>query len=199
MASEWRQLIAWLNEGQHATIVLVFITAFYAYLTYRMAKSAARQATAMLQPALKLEITFDIGEESGTGKIGISNLGSQPIVLQDVQIRYGGRVPLIRRFEGLDEFVIYPRALDHIEVPFDFTASLPAAFFQRGEAGYHLRVVASDLSRQVAATYEYFPVLRHETCRLGIPLRVRFRYFLKPLKWRYHRVHHWLRDRFRKS
>jgi hypothetical protein len=53
---------------------------------------------------------------------------------------------------------------------------------------YSLEVVASDLSKQVVLTYRNIPVLSIVNVDKGMPLSVRWRYFVKPFAWRYRRL-----------
>src|SRR6185437_3450164 len=57
-----------------------------------------------------------------------------------------------------------------------------------GWLSYALEVVASDLSKQAILTYRNIPVLSIINVQRGMPLSVRWRYFLKPFKWRYNRL-----------
>jgi hypothetical protein len=53
---------------------------------------------------------------------------------------------------------------------------------------YSLNVVCSDLSKTVVLRYTNIPVLHIVNVHKGMPLSVRWRYFLKPFVWRYHQI-----------
>ena len=54
--------------------------------------------------------------------------------------------------------------------------------------GYGISIVASDLSRQVVAEYDYAPVVGHLSCNLGCPVSLRWEHFLRRWKQRYYRA-----------
>src|SRR5947209_7127618 len=69
------------------TFVLVLVTAFYAYVTWRMAKISHGQLKAALQPQLLaglLDVRTTIGGVSLTVKL--ENVGTHFFKLQDVQV-----------------------------------------------------------------------------------------------------------------
>jgi hypothetical protein len=186
------RFVRWIGEGQNATVALVFITSWYAFLTHRMAKSAARQTRAMLQPALSF--TFQkqrTAHEKGTAII--TNVGSQPVVLLDVRIECSpmGR-PLISKKYGMDGDIIALK--QDATYQFDFSNDVPAEHLEVGACGYGFIVVASDLSREVVVTYKQFPILNTTLCRFGMPMAVRFRYAVAPLKVRYYRFMAWVKE-----
>ncbi len=152
----------WLSQGQNATILLLIVTATYVAVTYRMAKSVARQTTGMLQPVL--DVTCN--EDRGKGLIIIRNLGTHPVVLLDTRIVCypHGLKPVVRIFEGDDEQIISAGA--NPSIIFSFEGLVPEQYLQ-GICGYELMVVASDLSRQVVVQYRVLPVLGSRTGTLG--------------------------------
>jgi hypothetical protein len=56
------------------------------------------------------------------------------------------------------------------------------------QLSYSLVVVTSDLSKQVILTYSNIPVLGISNVHMGMPLSVRWRYFVWPFKQRYFRI-----------
>jgi hypothetical protein len=63
----WLRLFSWLTKDSaaHSTALLVFITAWYAVLTYRMSRAMERQTRAMVQPVLHLEICTQPDDPKG--------------------------------------------------------------------------------------------------------------------------------------
>ncbi len=197
MLDELGTLYSWLNEGQHAMLVLLGITAWYAYLTHRIAKSSALQAKAVLQPILALQMNFNNDDIQPAGDFEVINLGSHPAVLLDVRLfcYAQGSQPVMLPFAGLDEQIV--RADSSVKCKFDINTKVPTRAIQQGAFSYRLVVVASDLSRRVAAVYEILPVVGRRTCRLGMPLRVRAKYRARPLKWGYYRMKDWIMAKWR--
>jgi len=183
------KLVAWLANGQNATVVLVFITTWYVLLTRRMAKAAFRQTTAMLQPTLSLGIHYGKGhgDFAPEGHFTINNLGSQPVVLLDVRLRclpMGGS-PLEKTYG--DDYIVSPH--DVISREFSFRDELHPMMITTVAYSYQLLVVAADVGRQVVAEYELLPVIGMQMCRLKYPMTVRWKYVVRSLKWRYYEIH----------
>lgn len=91
LIDHWCMLWTWLVEGTNrATVILVFITGFYAILTWRMARAIARQTRAMIQPVALLEFHWE-REKSyhPSAYFEIKNLGTQPLLLLDVKLWCG--------------------------------------------------------------------------------------------------------------
>ena len=78
---------------------------------------------------------------------------------------------------------------------FDFKQEFEREKLQWNTMGlsYSLEVVTSDLSKQVVLTYRNLPVLSIVNIRKGMPASVRWRYFLQPFAWRYHRLLDWFK------
>src|SRR5208283_5448992 len=81
------EVFDWLsaNGAAHATVILVFITGFYAFLTWRMAKAIAQQTRAMIQPVISLTIKWE-PEFNPKGYFIIKNIGTQPLLLLDIHM-----------------------------------------------------------------------------------------------------------------
>jgi hypothetical protein len=186
-------LWAWLlaDNATRATVILVLITALYVILTWHMTRAIARQTRAMIQPVALL--TFHWKEEKWypEGYFEIKNLGSQPFLLLDVKllcILQGSR--FTEHYTLWDEHIIPPG--ESLSPQFDFKRPLEQAKprWNAGWLSYSLEVVASDLSKQIVLTYRNIPVLSVVNVQRGMPISVRWRYFLKPFAWRYHRIFH---------
>ncbi len=184
----------WVQQGGNSSLVLVAITAWYVYLTHRIMKATARQATALLQPALSI-VRLVKPDEEGKRCLLIQNLGSQPVVFLDVVVGCFpyGKPGIVRRLRGWDDIVL-PAGKD-AELDYDFSKDMGSIHVSPDACGYQALIVVSDLSRQVGGQYEYLPVLGRLSFTLGVPLRVRLRYMARPWGWRYHR----LKSRFAKK
>jgi hypothetical protein len=180
--------------------VLTLITACYAVLTLRMANAIARQTRAMIQPVALLDFHWENNEKYyPVGYFEVKNLGTQPLLLLDMKLfchlNEGGHS---RHFT--DHFILWD---EHIIPPgqslrpkFDFKCQFEREKLPWSWMGlsYSLEVVTSDLSKQVSLKYRNIPVLGIANVEKGMPLSVRWRYFLKPFGYRYH----WLLYRFKR-
>jgi hypothetical protein len=193
IAEQCGRFMYWLSQGQNATIALVIatialvlVTAWYAYLTHRMSKAVLTQARAMLQPVLALQMQYTGGSFAPNGCFEIRNLGTQPVVLLDVRLRCfpWGAKSIQDVCDGLVDNIVPPEG---IKRGFDFSQELGSAQKAQGAYSYELLVVASDVGRQVVVEYGYLPVLEMHTCRRGEPLRVKLRYAARRLKHWYYR------------
>jgi hypothetical protein len=188
---------SWLLVGaSRATVILVFITGFYAILTWRMAKAISSQTHAMIQPVALLQFHWKEEEYYPAGYFEIKNLGAQPFLLLDVKLschRYGRS--FTEHYTLWDEHIIPPG--DSLCPQFDFKRRFEKeklSWSPSASLSYSLEVVTSDLSKHVVLTYQNIPVLAVVNVRKGMSLAVRWRYFLKPVEWRYGR----LLNRFRR-
>lgn len=211
IAHEWGRFTWWVlhaNPEVVATVgsavVSAIVTAVLAVLTYYNVKATYRQASAMVQPALRVETTFydyvhdasgvtNTGRtESGKCSLELVNLGDRPIVLLDVR---GGAYPfarpsVVKQIGGLDEQILYPGIDNRRVVQFDFTNEVSEEIRRKVGCGYEFRVVASDLSRAIAVTYLLQPVVGRTTHSLGVPWRVRLKYKTLGVKgWFYYFKH----------
>jgi hypothetical protein len=186
----WDKLWAWLLTN--ATAVIVPISAFYAFLTWRMTKAVARQTRAMIQPVALLEFHWKEKKYHPVSYFEIKNLGTQPLLLLDVTLWCGCGMPQRKSFTKhytlWDEHIIPPG--ESLCPQFDFKGELEQDKlpWSPDALSYSLEVVASDLSRQVVLTYRNIPVLSIVNVDKGMPLSVRWRYFLKPFVRRYYRL-----------
>jgi hypothetical protein len=189
---QWYKLWSWLlaNSASRATAILVFITGWYAILTWRMAKAIARQTRAMIQPVALLEFHWEDEQYSPASYFEVKNLGTQPLLLLDIKLvcHYAGKRDFINHYKLWDEHIIPPG--ESLRPQFNFKRQFEKEKLAWSPMwlSYSLQVVASDLSKQVVLTYRNIPVLGIVNVRKGMPLSVRWRYFLKPFGWRYHRL-----------
>jgi hypothetical protein len=105
----------------------------------------------------------------------------------------------VEHFTASDRCVVSPGK--SLPINFDFSGSLTGSAMQWSSIGlgYRIEVVMSDLSEDVVLTYGSIPVLGINTCRAGLPLRVRSRYFLKPIKSTCYRAKCWLKGKGRRQ
>lgn len=197
MSFLWTQLSRfwwWVQQGGNSNVVLIAVTVCYVYLTHRIMKATARQATALLQPALSVARLAKPGGEN-TRTLLVQNVGSQPVVFLDVTMGCfpHGKRPIVRRLRGWDDIIL--PAGEHTELEYDFSKELSAIHSSPDACGYQALIVVSDLSRSVGGQYEFLPVLGRFSFTLGVPLRVRLRYLVRPWGWRYRRI----RNRFLKK
>jgi hypothetical protein len=184
------KLWAWLVSN--SAPILVFISGFYAFLTWRMAKAIARQTRAMIQPVAVLRFHWQKSEKCyPVGYFEIKNLGAHPLLLLDVKLLChldAGRRSFIEHYTLWDENIIPPG--ESLCPLFDFKSQFEKEklVWNSSRLSYSLDVVASDLSRQVVFLYRNVPVLDVAKVHNGMPLSVRRRYFLKPFVSRYHRL-----------
>jgi len=184
----WGWLLA--NNASQATGLLFFITGVYCFLTWRMAKAVARQTRAMIQPVVLLAFHWQNEEWYPASSFEIKNLGSQPLLLLDVNLWCGlfGKKQFRDHQTLWDEHIIPPG--ESLRPMFDFKGRFEKEklLWSSDELSYSLQVVASDLSRQVVLTYWNIPVMNIVHVRKGMPLLVRWRYVLKPFFRLYHRI-----------
>jgi hypothetical protein len=184
----WNWLLA--NNASQATGLLVLISGLYCFLTWRMAKAVARQTRAMMQPVVLLEFHWQNEPYYPASYFEIKNLGSQPLLLLDVNLWCGlyGKKHFTEHQTLWDEHIIPPG--ESLRPQFDFKRRFEneKLSWSSSELSYSLEVVASDLSKQVVLTYRNIPVLSIVNVRNGMPLSVRGRYFLKPFLRLYHRI-----------
>ena len=189
---QWYKVWTWLlaNNASRATGLLVAISGLYCFLTWRMAKAVARQTRAMIQPVALLEFHWEQEPYYPASYFEIKNLGSQPLLLLDVNLwcNLGGRKHFTEHQTLWDEHIIPPGK--GLQPRFDFKRQFESEklSWSSGELSYSLEVVASDLSKQVVLTYRNIPVLSIVNVRKGMPLSVRWRYFLKPFLRLYYRI-----------
>jgi hypothetical protein len=144
----------------------------------------------MIQPVALLEFHWEQEKYYPASYFEIKNLGTQPLLLLDVKLRCV--LSMVKNFTEhytlWDEHIIPPG--QSLRPRFDFKREFEKNKLPWNSAflSYALEVVASDLSKQVVLTYRNIPVLSIVNVRTGMPLSVRWRYLLKPLRRRYQRL-----------
>jgi hypothetical protein len=196
----WYKFWAWLlaNNGSRVGAILVVITGWYTVLTWRMARAVSRQTRAIVQPVALLSFHWK-AKCYPVGHIEIKNLGTQPLLLLDVKLLCHVSDGLGHHRDFLDHYRLWDQ---HIIPPgeslcpeFDFESQFEKENLQwdSDQLSYGLDVVTSDLSKQVILTYSSIPVLGIANVRNGMPLSVRWRYFVQPFKQRFRRRFYRLR------
>ena len=189
---QWLWVWDWLRKdgGTRATVLLVFITGWYAWLTYRMAKAMNRQTRAQIQPILEINIRVGKEEFYPKGSFTVKNLGTQPALVRHMRMtcRLDG-------VEEYDEYLMYERHLmtpdDFLSFSFDFTEKFTKRgirWWTPGICSFNLWVVASDLSEDVTLTYvgnQYWKTL---SVSKGMPWWVRRKFIVTFFRQRYYRV-----------
>jgi hypothetical protein len=187
----WRGVWNWLlaNNASRATGLLVFITGLYAFLTWRMTTAITVQTRAMIQPVALLEFHWEQEPFYPASYFEIKNRGSQPLLLLDVKLWCGLQGKDFTEHQTLwDEHIIPPG--ESLRPQFDFKRRFELAnlSWSSNDLSYLLEVVTSDLSKTVVLTYRNLPVFSIVNVSKGMPLPVRWRYFLKPFMSRYYRI-----------
>jgi len=183
----WSWLLA--DNASRAAVLLFFVTGLYCFLTWRMAKAIALQTRATIQPVALLEFHWEQEKFYPASYFEIKNLGTQPLLLLDVKLWCSlHRKPFTEHHTLWDEHIIPPG--ESLRPRFDFKRQFENKKLRWSsvELAYTLEVVTSDLSKTVILTYRNVPVLSIVNVSKGMPLSVRWRYFLKPFRQRYHRI-----------
>jgi hypothetical protein len=189
LSQHWLWLFDWLTKqgASRATVILVFITAWYAFLTYRMSTAMARQTRALVQPALHVQVRMSSEECYPEGSFVIQNVGTQTVLLLDISLSCSmNKKTAFDRYTLWDEHILPPG--QELEPIFDFTRDFEGQglrTWSSGFYGYYLGVTASDLSKSVVLTYSNLPILSVSNVRAGMPWRVRMRYAKRSLRWKW--------------
>ncbi len=189
---KWLWAWRWLTgeSGTRATVLLVFITAWYAWLTYRMARAMNRQTRAQIQPILEIDINVGDDEFLPKGTFSLKNIGAQPALIRHMRMTC--------HREGTEEYDEYPMYERHLVTPqdclsfeFDFTEAFKKRGFKwwsPGICSFNLWIVASDLSGDVTLTYiknQYWKTLGVSQ---GMPWWVRRKSIAAYFRQRYYRA-----------
>ncbi len=196
MAYEWGRFTWWLAQGQNAVamqvaaaVLVAVITGWYALLTHWIMKATHKQATAVLQPQLSIHpMVRQEGETFHT--LLVQNSGDRPIVFLDVRnsCHPEGHKSIVHNPWWEDQ--ILPPG-ENYKLEIDFSKELEKIGVPEGSCGFGTTLVVCDLGRQVVIQYEYLWVLGRFSCKTGMPWRIRFKYWMRPWRWRYHRVKGW--------
>src|SRR5438067_10990489 len=127
LINPWYKFWFWLlaNSASRATVILVFITAWYTILTRSMAKAIARQTRAMVQPVALVEFHWNNAKYHPVSSFELKNLGAQPMLLLDVKLWCGvdaGRRHFTHHYTILDEHIIPPG--ESLNPKFDFRTDI---------------------------------------------------------------------------
>src|SRR5258708_7140550 len=188
------KLWAWLisdSANRAATVILVFVTCWYVILTRRMAKAIDHQIRAQIQPVVLLQFHWKENGYAPTGYFEIKNLGTQPLLILDVKLTMNLWCGIMESKRFTDSYILWDEQLippgESLRPKFDFRRQLEQdkLSWEAGRLSYSLEVVASDLSKQVVLRHCNIPVLSIVNVRKGMPLSVRWRYFLKPFNHLY--------------
>jgi len=193
LAGHLHKLWDWLlaNNASRATAILVFITGWYAFLTWRMAKAIARQTRAIIQPVALLQFHWAGEKCFPIGYFEVRNLGSQPLLVLDIKLHCslmeegGSYRHFTEHYTQWDEHIIPPGQALQPEFNFKKEFDKEELPWHPMRLSYGLWVVTSDLSKQVILTYRSIPVLAVATVSKGMPFFVRWRYLKKRLAYRY--------------
>lgn len=190
----WLWVWNWLTKegASRATVILVFITAWYALLTHRMARAMNRQTRAMIQPVLSVDFRIEKEEFLPKGSFTVKNLGVQPVLLLDTRLRC--------RRDGIvffKEHAMYERHIlppqDFVTFNFDFTEEFRRIGVQTwspGMCSFNLEAVASDLSEEMILRYDSSAYWRTLTVKSGMPLRLRWKFLYSYFRQRYYRIYY---------
>jgi hypothetical protein len=194
---EWGRLTYWLAQGQNAVAMQVvaaalvaLVTAWYTFLTHRIMKATARQASAALQPVLALSPLVRAPDETFSTLL-VHNPSDRPIVFLDVHISChpSGHRAIVQKRREWDDQILPPK--EHFKLQLDFVKELVAINMPEDACGFYAEIVAADLSRQVAIRYSW--AKGHFFCTTGLPFHTWLRHKLRPWGWWYHRMKGWFR------
>lgn len=199
MARQWARLVWWLGQGQNAAamqvvvaIVLLAVTAWYAYITRRMLKESEAQIREQVRPKLRFGLKH-IGDLTA-GELLIENTGDFAAQFLDVTLRCyvglnGPTLPLyLSQYRG-----VVIEAGDKLPIAFDFRPQLfKLPGIELEEMTYRYFIVASDRSERIFHTYKYNPIINKMIIGHHRPLRVIWQQ--RPSVWRpYMRLKEWLK------
>jgi hypothetical protein len=107
----------------------------------------------------------------------VENTGGHPVVILDIEktCYLNGQKLLSQADWHWIDAVIPPK--EHRVFEYGFEKGLQQQRISEMMCAYSFGVVVGDRSRQVINTYEYYPGTGQFVCRLGMPLKVKFRHF----------------------
>jgi hypothetical protein len=182
-----------------ATVLLVVVTVWYAWLTSRMTRSMSLQTKAMVQPVLGIEMSQNKDEPYPKGRWQAKNLGEKPIVVIDVRLecRRDSRI-CHEEYMMYRNHVLPPREM--IAFNFDFTKKFldeQGRGWFSGSESFNVEIVTADISEQVILTYRMHLYWQSLSVKKGMPGRVRWRIFSDPTRYFYRRqkmrIERWLK------
>ena len=176
----------WVQQGGNSNIVLVVVTAWYSWLTFRMLKWGSAQAREQLRPNLVLTITRSPTDPT-EGHFAIENVGERHVSILDALVtsyvdgaRFskvhpddvrGAILPPKQKLSG--SFPISPRFDERVICTF--------------------RVASSDVGCRVFRTYEYWSNVHKMLVSEHRPVRIAVRMWMAPLRAWHFKAHRWAR------
>lgn len=176
----------WVQQGGNSNIVLVAVTAWYSWLTFRILRWSTAQAREQLRPNIMINITRSAMHPT-EGHFAIENVGERNVKILDALVTCyveGERFSKLRaeNVQGamlapkqklLGQFPISPRSDEWVICTF--------------------RVVTSDVGDQVFMTYEYWSNVHKTVVSAHRPLRIVLRRWMTPVRMPYFKITKWAR------
>jgi hypothetical protein len=182
----------WVQQGGNSNIVLVAITAWYSWLTFRALRWSTVQAREQLRPNLSLTITRS-AEDSTEGHCVIENMGERDVQILDALVTCyveGNRFSKLRP-DNVQGAVLPPKR--RLSNRFSISTRTDEWVI------FTFRVVSSDVGKQVFMTYEYRSHVHKMLVSARRPLRVVLRVWMSPIRAPYFTITRWARhSRMRK-
>src|SRR2546428_10196165 len=163
---ELRRFWSWVQQGGNSNIILIAVTAWYSWLTFRILRWNTAQVRELLRPNLVLAITR-AAENPTEGKFAIENMGERSVKILDALVTCyvdGKRFSKLRP-DDVQGAVLPPKNLP-------LTGPFPISPRKDEWVICIFRVVSSDVGDQVFMTYEYWSNVHKMTVSAHRPLRV---------------------------
>lgn len=182
----------WIQQGGNSNIVLVAVTAWYSWLTFRILQWSSAQTKEQLRPSFQPTVTRSAIDPS-EGHYAIENVGERSSKILDA---------LLTCYVDGDRYSRFrPDNVQGVMLPAGQTISgiFPMPIRTDEWVICTFRVVGSDHNEQVFGTYEYWSNV-HKTLVSGRrPLRVVLRMWMTPIRMPYFKITRWSRhSRIRK-
>jgi hypothetical protein len=183
------------DNASRTSVLLMIITGFYAYLTWKMARSIAQQTKALAQPVLKPEFKIDKEEFYPKGSFYMKNIGTQPLLILDTLLT--ARRDENKQYMSFDiwnENLLPPS--EYFGFDFDFTEEfkkLGYTWWTPGISAFLLEIVTSDLSKRTVITYKAYSTMQYVGVEHGMPWRLRSKNFRIFVRSRFYRVYYRIR------
>lgn len=177
---------SWVQQGGNSNIILVTITAWYSWLTFRILRWSTAQVREQLRPNLVLTITRSPGNFT-EGNFAIENVGER-----NVSILYA----LVSCYvEGKRFSKLRPDNVQGAVLPPKLKLSGPFLISPHTDEWVicTFRVVSSDVGNQVFMTYTYWSNERKTIVSARRPLRVVLRMWMTPIRVPYFKITRWAR------
>jgi hypothetical protein len=169
------QLWRWLQQGGDSTIVLVVITAWYTFLTFRIMRLSAVQVREQLRPNLVLDIKRS-PEDPMAALFTIENIGERSVQVLDALVTC--------YVEGKTFSRCRPNDVQGAVLPPKRTVKGVFPISKRTDEWVicTLRVAGSDVGHQVFMTYEYWSNVHKMLVSARRPIRVALWMWLTPVR-----------------